>query len=149
MKWFFSHKMESTIIALSLLLFLFGSIFIKIFFFSSGNNDYGTRLDGIEKVRINQDKIEKIRLDLEKESFITKVDGYIKGKIVNFIVIVKNDADLNETREKADHILENFNSKEKDFYDVQVYITVNEKKDGYPSIGYKGKNSSDFIWLDS
>lgn len=149
MKWIQSHKLESTVIGISVLLFIFILIFVKIFFFSSGHNAYGDRLDGIEDVKLNQDKLGKIESELQKNDLIEKIESHVTGKIVNFMVQVNGGADFNQIKEEINHILDNFNDKEKDFYDMQVYIITKGESSMYPQIGYKGKNSSSFTWMNS
>ncbi|MDD3341476.1 MAG: hypothetical protein PHN72_04755 [Bacilli bacterium] len=144
-----THKVESTIGGIFLLMLIFLLIFIKIFFFSSGNNTYGDRLEGIDKVKISEDKLDKIAVALKGDASIQKVESHITGKIINFTVTVNADANIDQMRTKAGTILEDFSNDENEFYDIQVFLVSSDDATSYPTIGYKGKGTTELLWIRS
>lgn len=148
MKWIKSHKTESVIIGISIMMLLFILIFLKIFFFSSGKDAYGDRLDGIENVKISSDKLDKIGVELKKNDSVTKTESHIEGKVINFLVTVKADAEIGAMKQNTEVILDDFSKKEKEFYDIEVYLITEGESTVYPTIGYKGKSSSTFTWIN-
>lgn len=141
-----THKLESAIISIAILILIFIIVFAKIFFFSDSGNPYGDRLDGIEAHRINNDKLAKIETDLKKEKSVTNVDAFITGRIINIMIELKNDIDYEDSKKYGEEAVSNFNKKELSFYDVQIYL-VSDNSDKYPKIGYKGKKSKEIIWM--
>lgn len=142
-----THKTESIIIGICIMMLLFILIFTKIFFFSEKSDDYGTRLEGIDAVTISKDKLDKLAIDLKKEESITNVETNLAGKIINILVTVKGDAPIETMKNKASESLENFSKKEIEFYDIQVFLMSEEVSTVYPTIGYKGKSSTTLLWI--
>lgn len=149
MKYVKTHKAESIIGGIFLLMIIFILIFTKIFFFSSGNNDYGDRLDGIDAVKISGDKLDKIAVTLKKDTQIQKVESNITGKIINFMVTVDGSSNAEAVQAKVNTILDDFSTKEKEFYDIQVFLVSSSDETSYPAIGYKGKDSKELLWIHS
>lgn len=141
-----THKLESAIIFIAILILIFIVIFAKIFFFSDSGDPYGDRLDGIEEHRINNDKLAKIETDLKKEDSVTNVDAFITGRVVNIMIDLKNDIDYEDSKKYGEEAVANFNKKELSFYDVQIYL-ISDNSDIYPKIGYKGKKSQEIVWM--
>ncbi len=112
---------------------------------------YGSRLDGIEEMKISDTKINKIKSELKEEKFVENVDYSLDGRRMNFIVEVVLKTDLITAKTAGDIILENLSDEEKSYYDVQLYIKDNSKDEVdaeslYPIIGYKHKTSLNFVW---
>ena len=145
--WIQAHKKESILIGISLLLFLSILIFVKVFFFSSSGNVYGGRLDDIHSTKISKDKLEKIKNELTENAGIEKVHAYVTGRIINLYMDVTSDALLDEIKNASLKSMENFNEEEKELYDIQIYFVG--EGENYPAIGYKGKDSSEFTWVNS
>lgn len=147
MKWIKSHKSESVIIGISIMMLVFILIFVKIFFFSSGKDAYGDRLDGIDDVKISGDKLGKIETELKKNASVTQTESHIEGRVIHFIITVKGEADLGSMKQNTDAILDDFSKKEKEFYDIEVYLISDGESTVYPNIGYKSKTADTFSWI--
>lgn len=129
-----------------ILIFLIGVIIVFKAFFPSGN-EYGDRLKGIEKVSFSDKEISTLESKIKDRNKIKKVSIDIKGRLINILITVEEDADLDDMKDYAKEKLELFDEEEQKYYDIQFYI-INEKDDvkHYPAIGYKHKTSDDIKW---
>jgi len=146
-KFIKTHKAETIIASICLLMVIFILIFIKIFFLADSGDNYAGRLDGIEKVKINNDKLEKIKTEIKKENGIISTDSNLEGRIINFLITVESDQNIDNMKSKAIIIMDNLSNKEKEFYDIQIYLVTKEKSEIYPNIGYQSKGSSNIVWV--
>lgn len=147
MSWIQTHKKESIIIGISIIMLISILVFLKIFFFSSGSNVYGDRLEDISSVKISNDKLKKIENELSENVEIEKADIYITGRVINFYINVTGDAAFDALKQYAIRSIDNFSSKEQELYDIQFYFIG--ESETYPAIGYKGKDSGEFTWINS
>lgn len=132
-------------IALVILLVL---VLIKLLIFPTiGKDRYGNRLDGIEQVKINDDSMTRMAQELSRENGIENVDTDIKGRIVNIMVDVKPGTKVEDAKKIADKTLEYFSDDQKEYYDIQVFLTSSDEN--YPYIGYKHKTSKEFKWTNN
>lgn len=145
------HKFKLIGIFVFLLLMIFAFLGITELVYPDMSKDlYGNRLEDIDKVRINQDKLDKIKLNLQATGKVNKVVSDIKGRIINFIIDIKPDTDLITSKSFGDKLLEDFTEEEKDYYDFQIYVIDSTSKESelYPMIGYKHKTSLSFKWTN-
>lgn len=143
------HKGLIIFITIVMILFILMFLFVRsIFQVGEEGTLYGNRLNGIEKVKLNEDTLNKIVTDIKKYEQVTSASYRLEGKILNFLVDVKSDTTLESAKKLSDPILSALSEAEKSFYDIQVIITCNkdEKNEIYPVIGYKHKTSSEFVW---
>lgn len=134
---------------------IFGGVFLAILivFFtiyfvvpSFGNNNYGDRLDGIEKHKVSSTTISDIKSDIKEFDGVTSVSYHIEGRILNFTIETDGTVSYDDSKGYAKPILDKLSKKNQSYYDVQVFLTSKEDVDGLPNAGYKSKNSSDFSW---
>lgn len=149
MEFIKTHRFESIIIGIFLLIIIILLVFTKIFFFSDKGSVYGSRLDGIDRVRISQDKLDKIQSDLKKNDIVIDVESNVSGKIINLMIETSPQGDLNVLKSISGEILNNFSEKEKEFYDIQIFLISREESQIYPTIGYKSKSSFEIVWMNS
>ncbi|MCI8445226.1 MAG: hypothetical protein HFG15_02190 [Bacilli bacterium] len=134
------------ILGILLVLFL-----IKILIFPAfGSNAYGNRLDGISKVRIHDDSITKLKQSLVENTKVNAVTYDLKGRIINFIIDVKEGVSVEDAKKIADGTLSSFTEEQKEYYDIQIILTQDTVKDtSYPYIGYKHKTSKGLFWTNN
>lgn len=144
-------KYKIVLIAAFALIMIFGVIgTIKILYPDSSKSYYGTRLEGIEKVTINDNTYKKVKEALLKTNKVISVDAYTTGRIVNILIKVNKDVDKITSEGFADTAYETFSENEKAYYDFQIFLTSEDEKDEiYPRIGYKSKNSLSFKWTNN
>lgn len=107
---------------------------------------YGNRLESIKEHKIDSKKITNIKKDVKELDFVSSVDYNLKGKIMNFVIVVAKDTKLTESKKIGNNILDKLDKNEKDNYDIQVFLISDEKNDNYPVIGYKHKTSDELVW---
>ena len=145
MEYIKEHKKMFIIGGLLLVLFIFLFFFCRIFLVDNNKDSYGDRLDGIEKVKINQNTISKIENSLKEKDDVESAKYRLQGRLI-YIDIVVGDIEVDKAKEISNIILECLNDKEKAYYDIQVIITSKDNKEGYPITGYKHKKSESIVW---
>lgn len=130
-----------------IVLLITGLILIRAFFPSG--NVYGNRLKGIDKVPFSKKEISKIESDIKDKEKVEKVEIDIKGRLINIIITV-GDISLEDMKDYCLEKLDLFDKDEKAYYDIQFYlINEDEKKEEYPSIGYKHKSTDNIKWSNN
>lgn len=128
------------------LLFVILLIPIKnILFPNSGKAIYGDRLDGIDKVKISDAELAKVKETL-KDDAISKVSTRISGKTVEVILTVEQEVSLDVAKGYGTKVLEVFKDDQKKYYDFQIFITKEKESDQFPIIGYKQHNLDKLTW---
>lgn len=151
MKYVKEHKVESILllIILSLLLVFFG---IFLFLWYGGTGDlYGNRLNGIENVPISDGYLNDIEKELKKEEIVVKTSSNLKGRLINFLITVKDETNIDEAKEISEIVINGFEEDELDFYDIQIFLldSGSNEESNYPYIGYKHKSSDKFVWSNN
>ena len=118
----------------------------QLFFSDSSDAVYGSRLDGMEKVKITHDDKKAIISSLESDSSVSKCEYDLQGKIVNITLTINDDVGIDTAKSVANKVLENLSDEQKKFYDVQVFIKKNKGANDFPIIGYKQNAKEGFSW---
>lgn len=146
LKYIKSNKtkfMLGTIIFCVLLVLFFT---IKLVFFNSTGSKYGNRLDGIDKVTIENSLVEKIKKETQSKDGVESVNYDLEGRLVNILITVSKEKDRSSSMELANSLLDYFTDDMKTYYDIQVYVDSSSESDSYPIMGYKHKTSTSFVW---
>ena len=89
MKDFIKRNKYILLIGFSLLILLIIMFFaVKDLFFTTGKDNYGDRLDGIENYPINDDKQSDVINTLKENDIVNSVSIDIKGRIINIIISI-------------------------------------------------------------
>ena len=144
----FIRKNKFVIIAIGVFLILVILAFqiVTMFFPKEGVALYGDRLDGIEEVEITDKKSDKIVSALEDDSAVKETSVSVSGKIIEVIITVQDDTSLDTAKALTPKVTDNLNKKEKEFYDIQVFIKKDTEASNFPIIGYKHHAKNDFSW---
>ncbi len=123
-------------------------LLFKYFYFGNGGSKYGNRLEGIENVQINNDKINSIVSNLESEDSVQTAKLNITGKIIYIKLVFKDSAKLTDAQAIAVKSLENFSDQEKGFYDFEftLYQEATENTEGFKIMGAKNVKGSNLVW---
>lgn len=142
------HKIGLIVTLVCIILLILVFFAVKAAFFPKLNeSEYGNRLDGIEKYPIEDKMIDEIKSKLNETEYTEEISFDLKGRIINFIIKVKEDVDLEKAHSLANIISENINDDYKAFYDIQIMITsANKENESFPTIGYKHKDNNGFRW---
>lgn len=142
----FIKKNSSLVIAISVVVLVLVAIFLikNVFMFDENQAIYGSRLDGVKKVKISANQKSNAESKVSENSKKAKIR--IAGKIVNAIITTNDDLSLEDAKKMGDSILEEFTDEQKKFYDFQFLIKNDKNKSQYPIIGYKQRSREGITW---
>lgn len=127
------------IIAL-LLILLIGMVWLFIVP-SFSSNKYGDRLKEINKHKISDDTISKIKGKSKENDSVLRIDYHKEGRILNFTIKVDSNYGLDQLKGFVDSIVAEIGEDDRKYYDMQFLINCDGESSTYPLIGYKSKNS--------
>lgn len=148
-KFLKNNKIAIIFITVIIIIVSILAVMILPLYSSKSGSVYGTRLDGIDSVKIGKDvktNIEKSYMDTEK---IEKVTQDLKGKIYNILVHVKDGVDLNEFVDFSSGVLSNFDEKQLKYYDIQFFLISNSEESKKTIVGYKNKDAEAISWTNN
>jgi len=147
MKELKENKFTTIVFLIFLGLFLIGALIFGLVMPKTGKPIYGNRLDGIEKVEVTKDQTNELVKNLKDKDYVTSASTHISGKIINVLIETKEGTSIKKAKTLKTIVLKAFEEDQKKFYDIQLFIT-NENKDakGYPVIGYKNSSEKNFVF---
>lgn len=146
------HKILAVICLLALiviiiLFYMFCSIFV------GGSDKYGNRLDGIEEVEISKSEMSDIADAIAKDDSVDSAKVRLQGKIIYIDIVYKKDVSKDKAKEIAVKSLDNFDKKEKEFYDFEYVLTQNvgdnEEDTGFKITGAKTPKTDSISFIKS
>ena len=146
--WNFIYKYRIVIALVFLLIIgVFGFITVKQYLYPDDKlTVYGNRLDGIDKVKITDEKKNEIIKMIKEKAGIKDAKIDIQGKIINVSITASEKENTKEEMQKlCTEILLKFSSEEIKFYDFQFFIKNEDLN--YNMIGYKNKISEEIFSL--
>lgn len=147
--WNFIYKYRIVIALVFLLIIgVFGFITVKQYLYPDDKlTVYGNRLDGIDKVKITDEKKNEIIKMIKEKAGIKDAKIDIQGKIINVSITASEKENTKEEMQKlCTEILLKFSSEEIKFYDFQFFIKNEDLN--YNMIGYKNKISEEVSYSD-
>ncbi len=147
MKFFKKNKYTIIVIVAFILLVFIGAKAMELFFPNTGKAVYGDRLDGIEKVQIQDSKIDQILTEMKEDAIVSDITENTQGKIVNFVITVTDETGVDAAKGLADKAIASFEEDQKKYYDFQVLIKKENKElTDFPIIGYRHHDRDAFVW---
>ncbi len=140
------NKYTIIVVIIFILLIIVGICIKNTFFPNLGKALYGDRLDGIEEVEIKDQKLEQVIGTFQDKDFVEEATQDVKGKLVTFVVTVKDDVEVSTAKGLTTVLKEGFDEEQLAFYDFQLMIKKNGQDEKFPIIGYKHHSSSDFTF---
>ncbi len=142
---FIKKNIGAIIAIVIIILLLIGAYVVKQTFFSAETEAiYGTRLEGIDKVKITKEKKNQV-IDSLKEG-TEKVTVRVAGKIVYINIVANGDTSLDTAKGFGNKALESFSDEEKSFYDFQIIVQKSTESKQFPIIGYKQHAKTSITW---
>lgn len=141
------HKRVSIVVGIILIIIILFFLLKGWFFPDFSKSLYGDRLDGIENVPIEDKQVTEIEDKIKENDFVESVDYRLQGRLVNVEVEVSKDADKTKVKELANVLLDTFTTEQKEYYDLQIFISSSDYEINY--IGYKHKTSEAFVWSNN
>lgn len=142
----FIKKNSRLIVGIVIVVFLvIIAIMAKNFFFpDDAEAYYGTRLEGIDKVKITDKKKEELKEHFKDSS--ESITVRLQGRIIYLDVKVKEGVSVDTARELANKTLEKLSDDEKAYYDVQFIISNDKDTEHFPIIGYRHHTKQAISW---
>ncbi|MBR4618867.1 MAG: hypothetical protein IKO49_06145 [Bacilli bacterium] len=141
------RKHLKLIIVLSIFIAIVISGFIAYnLVFVNNSSKYGNRLDGIQNVKLTNNKKNLIKSNIKTLEITKSINITLSGKIINIIAVVNDDTETSKAKEIGGKVLEQLTDEQKKFYDVQIFIKKNNKDEKFPIIGYKHHNNENIKW---
>ena len=137
-----SHIIVGVIIVIFVIIL---GVMIKNFFFPDDSKVYyGSRLDGIEKVKLTDKKKDELK---EKFNNISKsITVRLQGRIIYIDVKLNDDVAVSTAKESADRTIEKLSEEERAYYDIQFIMGNDADTDHFPIIGYKHHTKPLISW---
>lgn len=144
--YFKNHRAMSIGYILCFLLIVFVVVLNFTFFSNNSKAVYGDRLDGIEEVRITDNKLEQIESELNERDEVSSSDASISGRILNVIITVNDDVSVETARSLTEVIDSAIDDDQRNYYDTQVFIKKNNDDASFPIIGYRHEDKTTYSW---
>lgn len=144
--WMLEHKGLAIVIALAFIIVVVVlGMFLSMFVGGSKNN-YGSRLEGIEKVKINNSKMDEIKNSVKENEAVSNIDVRVQGKIVYISINFNEGTSKDDAKKIASSSLENFSEDELKYYDISYFLVEDKAEDGYVITGNKHPKHEEIGW---
>lgn len=140
------HKKLCIVGIILLVLLVLLIVLFKTFSVDYSLDEYGDRLDGIEKVEIKKSVSDKLVSEIKDIESVKKVNYRLKGRLVYIEIMFNEDVSIENAKEIAAKSLEYFTDDQKSFYDFEFILTNEKETEGYPELGSKHKSSDNIVW---
>ena len=115
--------------------------------------EYNSLQNGIEEVEISKREMSDIADDIAKDDSVDSAKVRLQGKIIYIDIVYKKDVSKDKAKEIAVKSLDNFDKKEKEFYDFEYVLTQNvgdNKEDtGFNITGAKTPKTDSISFIKS
>ncbi|MEG1597568.1 MAG: hypothetical protein RR359_04770 [Bacilli bacterium] len=147
MKFIKKNKFMVLVIVMFIFVVIVGFQVTKLIFPDVRSPQYGNRLDGIDKVKIKETKLDSLKSSLKELDYVTKVITKVSGKTVNIHITVSDITTIENAKKLSEKVLLYFNTPQLKYYDIQLFISKKDLKlNNFPIIGYRHRSSNDFTW---
>ena len=117
-------------------------------FFISGNNEYGNRLNGIEKVEITKKDMSEIASSIEENEMVANASVRLQGKIIYITIKYNEGINKEQAKQVATSTLEKFSAEELEFYDLGYFLS-SEGESGFNVTGSKKAKKENISFIRS
>ena len=128
--WAKKNKGLATIVGLAIILFIILLIITIELLLGGSSNKYGDRLDGIDKVKIED-----------------KTYNEVKEEVKN--TVLKDDTSVDKAKEIASNTLDNYSKEELSFYDFSFFLEWKGEEKDTVITGNKHHNLEAITWVKS
>lgn len=142
------HKGLAIVGTLTLILIIIIFIICARMIFSTGETEYGKRLEGL--VKIEKNVTNEIISETEELEQVEDISIRTQGKIVYTTITFKEGTKLSKAKEIATNTLKKYNDKVIEYYDFSYFLTENvenkEEKIGFTVAGNKHPEKESISW---
>lgn len=151
MKFIKNHLKEFILMIIAGGILIFCGVSFAIMWFAGGTDVYGDRLDGIEKVKLDDSYIKDVIKNIKEKEFVTEATYNLNGRLLSFIISVADETNIDEAKKLGDIVIQGFNEEELAYYDLQICLkdTGANEESRYPFIATKHKTSEVFVWSNN
>lgn len=144
------NRVYSILMIVSLVCIVSILVGVIVYFIGQTTKDkYGNRLDGIESVKISDNKKSEVINKIKENELVDNVDIDIKGKLI-YVNITLKTGKHTDSEAICQTSLETFSEDEKKFYDIQYIVTNKDKniEENFPVMGYIKAGNSVIKWTN-
>lgn len=141
------HKVLTIICTITIILIIIMAVFF-FSFFVGGNDKYGTRLEGIEKVQVTKKDKDNVSSKLEEYDEVTTATTRVQGKIIYINIKFNEGTTIEKAKEIANSTLDNIDKEKLKFYDLGYFLTSNGEN-GFNITGTKNAKLESISWIKS
>ena len=118
------------------------------FFYSKDTNEYGNRLDGIEKYPLSKTLDSDVKSVFSDNSEVTKTKVDVKGKVIYINIDFGKSIKVSEAQDIAVKALDKIGEENLKYYDVQFILTYSgtDENSNFPVFGSKSSSSLKVVW---
>lgn len=137
------------VLGLILLACLVAILIVTFSFFFGGNKDeYGDRLNDIEKYPITETLKNEYVDSLKEDKSVTDVKFHTKGRIIYVTISYVTDTSLDDAKAKAATSLTKLSEDILSYYDINFTLKCDksDNSDGFTILGAKNVAGSGLVW---
>lgn len=142
----YAKKNSSAVIGISVFVLVIVALLLikNLFMFDESQAIYGTRLEGIDKVKVMDNQKKDVQEKLSDST--KKVSVRIAGKTIQINITTNEDVSIDTAKELGNKSLEAFTEEQKKYYDIQIFIQNKGNEEQFPIIGYKQHTRDGITW---
>ena len=142
------HKKLCIVGLILVILLIMLVLILKRFSVDYSLDEYGDRLEGIEKVEIKKSESDKLVSEIKEIESVKSVNYRLKGRLVYIEIEFNEGVNVDSAKEIATKSLDYFTDKQKSFYDFEFTLKqeATEKTEGFLIMGAKNVNGSNLVW---
>lgn len=144
------NRVYSILMIVSLVCIVSILVGVIIYFIGQTTKDkYGNRLDGIESVKISNNKKSELINKISENELVDNVDIDIKGKLI-YVNITLKTGKHTDSEAICQTSLDALTEDEKKFYDIQYIVSNKDKniEENFPVMGYIKAGNSVIKWTN-
>lgn len=144
------NRVYSILMIVSLVCIVSILVGVIVYFIGQTTKDkYGNRLDGIENVKISNNKKSELINKIKENELVDNVDIDIKGKLI-YVNITLKTGKHTDSEAICQTSLDAFTEDEKKFYDIQYIVSNKDKniEENFPVMGYIKAGNSVIKWTN-
>lgn len=144
------NRVYSILMIVSLVCIVSILVGVIVYFIGQTTKDkYGNRLDGIESVKISDNKKSEVINKIKENELVDSVDIDIKGKLI-YVNITLKTGKHTDSEAVCQTSLDAFTEDEKKFYDIQYIVSNKDKniEENFPVMGYIKAGNSVIKWTN-
>ena len=147
--WAMKNKTLAIVVFLAIVRFIILLVIMLELLLGGSSNKYGDRLDGIDKVKIENKTYDEVKEEVLGTDLVEDVSIRLQGKIVYTTIVLKSDTTSDKAKEIASNTLDNYSEEELSFYDYSFFLEWKGEDGNTVITGNKHHNLDAIAWVKS